>query len=115
MPSSLKWIAHEGHVAVPAWVSALRNEVIAAYRRGSMSAERCLKTYFSQGAEEMLPFEAVIYLATRVVIERERMDCVDFAESTLLEGCGEQRPLMEHWIRLGREFFDECDSTVRSA
>jgi len=67
--NSQRWIAHPGHV-VPAWTTALRRELIAAYRRGSMDAERCLRSYINQGEPDLLPFEAVVFLAARATIER---------------------------------------------
>jgi hypothetical protein len=66
---SRRWIVHRGHEA-RAWPAELRREMVAAFRRGTMDAERCLGTYRLQGERSMLPPEAVIYLATRVVAER---------------------------------------------
>ena len=60
---------HPGHI-VPPWTAALCVELVAAFRRGSMSAERCLRTYQSQGERSVLPPEAVAYLAARVVADR---------------------------------------------
>jgi hypothetical protein len=64
--SSYYWIPHPAHRS-PSWSGNLRQELIAAFRRGSMNAERCLRTYRLHGEPSILPAEAVIYLATRVV------------------------------------------------
>lgn len=66
---SITWIAHEGH-SVSHWTAALRRELVAAYRRGSMDAEGCLRTYRAQGERAVLPVEAVAYLAARAVLDR---------------------------------------------
>lgn len=62
------WTVHRGH-GRPEWPGELRRELVSAYRRGTMDAARCLGTYRLQGEPTMLPPEAVIYLATRVVAE----------------------------------------------
>jgi hypothetical protein len=64
-----RWIVHSGH-GRPSWATVLRRELIEAYRRGTMDAARCLGTYRLQGDPAMLPPEAVLYLATRVVAEQ---------------------------------------------
>lgn len=66
---SRRWIVHRPHVS-RLWPAELRREIVTAFRRGTMDAQRCLGTYRLQGERSMLPPEAVIYLATRVVAER---------------------------------------------
>jgi hypothetical protein len=111
---SRRWIAHHGH-DVPTWKTALRHEMIAAFRRGSMSAERCLKTYLNQGEPDILPFEAVVFLAVRVVIDRETHPCdLHHINAEILEDRGEMaladlfkadRETFLDLIEEGRAFF----------
>lgn len=70
-------IAHPAHrpgpgggSTPPAWVEAIRREVVAAYRRGSMSADRCLRTCRLQGGSTLLPPVARAFLAEQATIER---------------------------------------------
>ncbi len=84
-----------------------------------MDASRCLGTYRLHGQRSMLPPEAVIYLATRVVVGRadgapswERYDgrvtsevLSDHGErelAALVEGDGEQ---LDGLVESGRRFF----------
>ena len=67
--SSLRWVVHRGHGRRP-WPAEFRCELVSAFRRGTMDAERCLGTYQLHGERSILPPEAVIYLATRVLAER---------------------------------------------
>jgi hypothetical protein len=69
MKTTKRWIAHRAHGAPP-WENAVRRELIAAFRRGTMDAARCLGTYRLQGSREILPPEAVVYLAAQVVAEQ---------------------------------------------
>jgi hypothetical protein len=64
-----RWIVQPAQ-ADPPWETALRRELIAAYRRGTMDAERCLGTYLLQGRVKLLPPEAVVYLAASVTADR---------------------------------------------
>ena len=116
--TSQRWIAHSGHI-VPAWTSALRRELVAAFRRGSMSAERCLRTYLNQGEPEILPFEAVVFLAARVASEHLDMRASmgssgtyltvfvdpDLGENRLAELCLSDPEEFEALIEAGRRFF----------
>jgi hypothetical protein len=69
MMTTKRWIAHRAH-GLPPWESAVRRELVAAFRRGTMNAERCLGTYRLQGSRAILPPEAVVYLAARVAAEK---------------------------------------------
>lgn len=114
-----RWIAHPGH-GRPSWATEIRRELVAAYRRGTMDAARCLRTYRLQGEPSMLPPEAVLYLATRVVAEgapgvpewRDR--CVhpwthevlrDHGERGLAALLGADHEEVEGLVEAGRRFF----------
>ena len=104
MITSQRWIAHEGH-HVPTWVTALRHELVAAFRRGSMNAERCLKTYLNQGEPEMLPFEAVVFLLARVAAEREPGGTLPIDNPELAAICDSGGDEFADLIEAGRRFF----------
>ncbi len=112
------WIVHPGHPGAP-WPAELRRELVAAFRRGTMDAARCLGTYRLHGESSMLPPEAVIYLATRVVADGskdtpswERYDGRVTSEilsehgerelAALVEGNGEE---LDWLVESGRRFF----------
>jgi hypothetical protein len=116
---SRRWIVHDRHDARP-WPDELRREIVSAFRRGSMDAARCLGTYRLQGERSMLPPEAVIYLATRVVAERVpeanewRDRCVhpwtreilrDHGEGRLAELAEADTEGFEGLVEAGRRFF----------
>lgn len=116
---SRRWIVHRGHVARP-WPAQFRRELVSAFRRGTMDAERCLGTYQLHGERSMLPPEAVIYLATRVMAERTpeaaewRDRCVhrwtreilrDHGEGLLAELAEADTEGFEGLVEAGRRFF----------
>ncbi len=71
-----RWIAHPGHADTPC-TSALRREVVAAFRRGSMDAEGCLRAFRAQGEPGVLPPEALVYLAAQAVADRDMRPVLD--------------------------------------
>ncbi len=116
---SRRWIVHCRHEARP-WPAELRLEIVSAFRRGTMDAERCLGTFRLQGERSILPPEAVIYLATRVVAERApeatewRDRCAhprtreilrDHGEGRLAEIAEVDREGFEGLVEAGRRFF----------
>ncbi len=116
---SRRWIVHRAHVGAP-WSTEFRRELVSAFRRGTMDARRCLGTYRLQGERTMLPPEAVLYLATRVVAERApesadwRDRCVhpwtrevlrDHGQGELAELAEADREGFEGMVEAGRRFF----------
>jgi hypothetical protein len=89
-----RWIAHPGH-CTPPWTDELRRELVAAFRRGTMNAERCLRAYRDQGEAGVLPPEAVVYLAARVVADRS----IGAAERARFEGMLSAEALSDHGER----------------
>lgn len=116
--TTLRWIVHPGHGSPP-WAAEMRRELVAAYRRGTMDAERCLVTYRSHGERSMLPREAVVYLAARVVAERTTDRPVwglerefgaaevlsDHGERELAERLADDRAEFEGLVEAGRRIF----------
>ncbi len=93
---SRRWIVHREHF-VHSWKTALRRELVAAYRRGTMDAGRCLDTYVNHGEPDILPREAVVFLASIVAAERAEVEW-----SAL--GLANDMASVET-IEAGREFF----------
>lgn len=116
MMTSRYWIAHMAH-GTAWWTTELRRELVAAFRRGSMDAARCLGSCRLHGGHAVLPPEAVVYLATRVVAGRggdgpvwERYDGRVTSELLSDHGEGELAVLIE---RDGDEFDDLVEAGRR--
>ncbi len=62
-------IVHPPHARAD-WTSLLRRELVAAFRRGSMDAAKCLHAYCLQGGGAVLPPEAVVYLTVQAAADR---------------------------------------------
>jgi hypothetical protein len=97
----------------------MRRELVAAFRRGTMDAARCLGTYLLHGERSVLPPEAVVYLATRIVAGRsndvpswEQYDGLVTSEILSEHGERELAALVENEVEAldrivetGRKFF----------
>jgi hypothetical protein len=112
MKTTKRWIAHQASGSPP-WENAVRRELVAAFRRGTMDAERCLGTYRLQGSREILPPEAVVYLAAQVVAERATCFHESLTADALSDHGGRELAVLfeldregfEDLIEAGRRFF----------
>jgi hypothetical protein len=117
---SRRWRRDDAHGRA-CWSAELGRELVAAYRRGTMDAARCLGTYRLHGERSVLPPEAVVYLATRVVSGRtwpggrpswERYDgrstselLLDQGERELAALAGRGDAVFEGLVESGRLYF----------
>jgi hypothetical protein len=118
MTATRVWIVHSPH-GLTSWANNLRQELVSAFRRGTMDAARCLSTYRLHGERSVLPPEAVIYLATRVVAgdscdvpSWDRYDGRQTSEFLAAQGERELALLIaagvdcfDDWVEAGRRFF----------